>query len=312
MEKPIAITVGDPSGVGPEIIADWACKNPDKLAGAVVIGNAAFLQTLPRGTKTVCVGDASFRAVAGKPCEGGQRIAFAALEEAAAGCAQNRYSAVVTAPISKENMRRVGFEFQGQTEFFADRWNGTPVMSFAGEKFIVSLATWHCPLKDVSGLIDFGKIERAVRASDTLARRLRGLKAPKIAVCGLNPHAGEGGIIGREEVDIINPILTELRKKYPNLSECLPPDTVFARALKGEFDCIVSMYHDQALAPLKAIEFDKAVNVSMNLPHLRVSPDHGTAYSIAGKGIASGESFSCAFDLAQKFVAGVGNNPREI
>ena len=308
MEKPIAITVGDPSGVGPEIIADWARKNPEKLAGAVVIGGADLLEKLPRGTNVVRVGEASFRAVAGKPSEDGQRIAFAALEEAAAGCAQNRYSAVLTAPISKENMRKVGFEFQGQTEFFADRWNGTPVMSFAGGRFIVSLATWHCPLKDVSGLIDFGKIERAVRASDTLARRLRGLKAPRIAVCGLNPHAGEGGIIGREEVDIVNPILSELRKKYPNLSQCLPPDTVFARTLGGEFDCIVSMYHDQALAPLKAIEFDKAVNVSMNLPHLRVSPDHGTAYSIAGRGIASGESFARAFDLAQKFVQGADNN----
>lgn len=301
--KRIAITVGDPSGVGPEVIRGWAFANRQKLSQAVFVGHENFLRTLPAGAETVRVGPPEYEAVLGKPDPDGARVAFAALEEAAAGCLRGDYGAVATGPISKECMRRVGFNFQGQTEFFADRWRGVPVMSFAGEKFIVSLVTWHCPLKEVSSLISYEKIERAVDASAKLARRLRGISEPRIAVCGLNPHAGEGGIIGREEVDFINPALSKIRIRHPNLSQCLPPDTVFERVLKGEFDCIVSMYHDQALAPLKAIEFDKAVNVSMNLPFLRVSPDHGTAFSIAGKNLASFESFACAFDLAEKFIS---------
>ena len=226
--------------------------------------------------------------------------AFESLEVAAAGCASGRYCAVATAPISKFEMRKVGFNFAGQTEFFADRWHGTPVMAFAGKKLIVSLATWHEPLRAVPDSIDEAKISRAVEAACELARKLRGMENPRIAVCGLNPHAGEDGILGFEEIEIINPALDKLREKYPNLSKALPPDTVFERVLKGEFDCAVSMYHDQGLAPLKALEFDNAVNVSMNLKYLRTSPDHGTGYSIAGKGIASSNSFAAAVELALK------------
>lgn len=300
--KKIAITIGDPAGVGAEIILDWAKKNPQLLGGVAVIAHADFLASLPSGLEKVAVGAPNYRAQPGRPDADGARVAFAALEESAAGCKQGRYAAVLTAPISKACMRGVGFEFQGQTEFFADRWGGTPVMSFAGEKMIVSLATWHDPLRAVPGMLDEGRIARAVEASSTLAQKLRGAENPRIAVCGLNPHAGEGGIIGVEEIEVINPILEKLRPRYPNLSEALPPDTVFARMIKGEFDCAVSMYHDQALAPLKAVEFDKAVNVSMNLPFLRVSPDHGTAFSIAGRGIASSESFACAYALARRFI----------
>lgn len=300
--KPIAITVGDPSGVGPEIIASWVSKNAAKASSAVVIGHEKFLSALPDSVEKLTIGDAGFEAVAGRPCPEGARVAFEALKVAARGCTEGKFAAVVTAPISKECMREVGFEYQGQTEFFADSWGGTPVMSFAGTKFIVSLVTWHDSLKDVPKLLDFAKIARAVGASAELAKKLRGVENPRIAVCGLNPHAGENGLIGREEIDLINPALEKLREDFPNLSVSLPPDTVFERVLKGEFDCIVSMYHDQALAPLKAVEFDNAVNVSMNLPHLRVSPDHGTAFGIAGKGIANDGSFSRAFELAEKMV----------
>lgn len=299
---PIAITMGDPAGVGLEIIRSWAEENPEARRGAAVIAHRRFLDTLPDDILKVPVGRADFSPEAGHPTPEGARAAFDSLEEAAAGCAAGRYAAVVTAPISKACMREVGFEFQGQTEFFADRWRGVPVMSFAGEKFIVSLVTWHDPLRLVPDLIDEAKLSRAVEASAQLARRLRGAENPRIAVCGLNPHAGEGGIIGTEEIEKINPVLNKLRRKHPNLSECLPPDTVFARCLRGEFDCIASMYHDQALAPLKAIEFDSAVNVSMNLKFLRVSPDHGTAFSIAGRGVASNKSFACAYALAEKFL----------
>lgn len=288
------MTIGDPAGVGAEIILNWACENPDLRKRVEVIAHSDFIKKLPQDVFVREVGEPSFKAEAGVPTAEGARVAFEALECAAIGCAEKKYRAVVTSPISKAEMKKVGFNFAGQTEFFADRWGGKPVMCFAGEKLFVSLVTWHEPLKDVPSSICEEKISRAVCAAAELACKLRGVQSPKIAVCGLNPHAGEGGILGMEEIEIINPVLLKLRKIYPNLSESLPPDTVFARVLKGEFDVAVSMYHDQALAPLKALEFDNAVNISLNLPFVRTSPDHGTGFSIAGKGIASHRSFANA------------------
>ena len=197
-------------------------------------------------------------------------------------------------------MRKIGFNYPGHTEFFAERWGGIPVMCFAGREILVSLVTWHDALAGVPKLLDFGRISRAVESAAKLAKKLRGLENPKIAVCGFNPHAGEGGLMGREEIDIIDPILDKLRARYPNLSKTLPPDTVFSRVRRGEFDTVVAMYHDQALGPLKTLEFDKAVNITMNLPFIRTSPDHGTGYSIAGRGIADSGSFANAVELAFK------------
>lgn len=299
--KKIAITIGDPAGLGPEIIESWVSAHPELLQFAEVIAHESFLRTLPCEISKRKVGDKNFTALAGHPTKEGAEIAYKALKVAALGCDEGKYLAVVTCPVSKEKMRAVNFNFDGQTEFFAHAWGGVPVMAFAGQKLIVSLVTWHNALCDVPKLICAQKISDAVSAANNLAKALKKISFPRIAVCGLNPHAGEGGILGMEEIETINPILEKLRQTYPNLSLALPPDTVFMRALRGEFDCIVSMYHDQALAPLKAIEFDSAVNVTMNLPHLRVSPDHGTGFDIAGKGIASPKSFECAFNLALNF-----------
>ena len=298
----IAVTMGDPSGVGCEVIRNWAFANPEMRKRVEVIGLKTFLDTLPDDVSVREVGDASFKAVSGSPSTIGCAAAFEALKEAAVGCDNGLYSAVVTGPISKFEMRKVGFNYAGQTEFFADVWRGTPVMAFAGEKLLVSLVTWHIPLSEVPKAVNAQNIARAVECAALLAVKKRGIKNPKIAVCAVNPHAGEDGIMGREEIDVINPVLDSLRERFPNLSKALPPDTVFERTLKGEFDCIVGMYHDQALSPLKAIEFDKAVNVSMNLRHLRTSPDHGTAYGIAGRGIASYKSFEAAVNLAYDFT----------
>ena len=303
MRANIAITVGDPSGVGPEIILKWARQNPSLLNFSTVIGHRELLLSLPDSVGKLEVGPASFSPIPGKPCAEGAAVALEALEKAADGCLRGKYSAVLTSPISKYDMRKIGFPFPGQTEFFAARWGGTPVMAFSGERLLLALATWHIPISQVPSAISAKKIADAVSCASLLAQKARGAKTPKIAVCALNPHAGEGGILGREEIDLINPTLEKLRASHPGLSEALPPDTVFERTLRGEFDCIVSMYHDQGLGPLKALEFDKAVNVSMNLPHLRVSPDHGTGFSIAGKGIASASSFSRAFNLALKFAS---------
>jgi len=125
---------------------------------------------------------------------------------------------------------------------------------------------------------------------------------PRIGVCGLNPHAGEGGLLGNEENQLLNPALDQLRREFPGVSRCEPGDTLFARALRGEFDVVVALYHDQGLAPLKAVDFDEAVNVTLGLPRVRTSPDHGTAFGIAGKGIASGRSFANAISVARRLI----------
>ncbi len=296
--KKLAITIGDPSGVGPEIILKWANENPQPAKNCEVIGNARLLDLLPSyiGKREISSEVFTF----GKPCEKGAILAHNALEEAAKGCKNGEYCAVITAPVSKAQMVKAGYNFVGQTEFFESQWKGRAVMCFAGEKILLALATWHIPLSEVSKAVSFDKIQRAAACLNEMCKILRGKQNPKIAVCGLNPHAGENGILGCEEIETINPALDELRKKYPNISAALPPDTVFMRALKGEFDGIVSMYHDQGLAPLKALEFDSAVNVSMGLEFVRTSPDHGTGFDIAGKNIASCKSFAAAVDIALK------------
>lgn len=296
--KKLAFTIGDPSGVGGEIIAKWIEKNPEKCGKVEVLAHGAFLQTLPDFvSKCEIKSAANFEL--GKPSVEGAQLALDALFCAADGAKSGKYSAVITSPVSKFWMKRVYPEFVGQTEFFETQWGGVPVMCFAGEKMIVSLATWHIPLCEVPSAISQENIARAIESAAILARKIRGVESPKIAVCGLNPHAGEGGILGREEIEIINPTVEKLLKKYPNLSYALPPDTVFNRHLKGEFDAVVAMYHDQGLAPLKSIDFDTAVNISMGLNHIRTSPDHGTAFDIAGKGIASENSFASAVNIAE-------------
>jgi 4-hydroxythreonine-4-phosphate dehydrogenase len=298
--SPIAITCGDPAGVGPEIIERWALDNPEEAKQCAFVGPLIWCAGLPG--KLIPVGRPTFEAVPGKPNDTGARIAMAALEEAAAGCLAGRFSAVVTAPISKERMAAVGFKYPGHTEFFADRWRGKPTMAFAGEKLRMVLATWHIPLMSVAHALTRETLERAVKRADTLARAY-GAESPRIAVCGLNPHAGEGGILGTEERDFLDPCLDTLREEHPGLSRCLPPDTVFERHLRGEFDVCVALYHDQGLGPLKTLEFDSAVNITLGLRHVRTSPDHGTAFGIAGQGKASVKSFACAMEVAKKLVA---------
>jgi 4-hydroxythreonine-4-phosphate dehydrogenase len=296
---PIAITCGDPAGVGPEIIEKWAAENPEVAKKCAYIGPLIWCAGLPG--KIIPVGKPTYEAVPGKPTDLGSRIAMGALEEAAAGCLAKRFSAVVTAPISKEHMAKVGFNYPGHTEFFAARWRGEPTMAFAGEKLRMVLATWHIPLMSVGKALTRETLERAINRASLLAKAY-GATAPRIAVCGLNPHAGESGILGTEERDFLDPCLNELRMIHPGLSRCLPPDTVFERQLAGEFDVSVALYHDQGLGPLKTLEFDSAVNITMGLKHIRTSPDHGTAYGIAGKGVASIKSFAHAVKVAQMLV----------
>jgi 4-hydroxythreonine-4-phosphate dehydrogenase len=223
------------------------------------------------------------------------------MERAAEGCKSGEFSGIVTGPVSKAALAKIGYTHPGQTEFFAAKWGGDPVMAFCGGKLRVVLATWHVPLHEVARLLGPHLLHRTVAAAAALARA-EGIPAPRIGVCGLNPHAGEGGLLGYEEKDLLDPALAHLRAEFPGLSACQPGDTLFARALRGEFDVVVALYHDQGLAPLKAVDFDEAVNVTLGLPFVRTSPDHGTAYGIAGQGKASSRSFANAVTVARRLI----------
>ena len=299
--KPLAITCGDPAGVGPEIIAAWLAANPTEAGTVAVIGPARWLATLPTAVTKIPVGLEDYAAVPGQPDGAGALVAWAAMERSAAGCKTGEFSGVVTGPVSKERLAAIGYPFPGQTEFYAAHWGGDPVMCFCGGKLRVALATWHVPLHEVVRVLGPNLLQRTVAAADQLAKA-DGIKAPRIGVCGLNPHAGEGGLLGLEEKDFLNPALKHLRAQFPGLSLCQPGDTLFARALRGEFDVVVALYHDQGLAPLKVIDFDEAVNVTLGLPQVRTSPDHGTAFGIAGQGKASSRSFTNAVTVARRLI----------
>lgn len=307
--KKIALTCGDPAGVGPEIISRWLAENPEECGNVVVVGPRRWAELLP--CESVFVGDENFEVIPGCPTEAGQRVALAAMERAAAGTRSGEFAAVVTAPVNKAGLKSIGYDFPGQTEFFAARWGGVPVMAFAGGRLSVVLSTWHIPLRDVPAALTEETLSNAVEQAAFLAGKISGSANParvvspglRIGVCGLNPHAGEQGILGREEIEIIEPVLEKLRSRFSGLSHCVPADTVFARQLRGEFDVVVALYHDQALAPLKTLEFDEAVNISLGLPHVRTSPDHGTAYDIAGKGLARTKSFANAVRLAKLLIS---------
>jgi 4-hydroxythreonine-4-phosphate dehydrogenase len=299
----LAITCGDPAGVGPEIIARWAVARPRMPRHVTLVGPESWLASLHSrcNAQLLAVGDEGFRAILGKPSVAGARVALAALEVAAQGCSDGDFDAVVTGPVSKEWIAKVAPGFVGQTEFFAERWGGEPTMAFAGGKLRVALATWHVPLSAVPRELTPERLERAVRRADWLCRAEK-IARPRIAVCGLNPHAGEHGLLGTEEEKWMKPLVRRLRRTFPGLSDPLPADTVFNRALQGEFDVVVAAYHDQGLAPLKAVDFERSVNLTLGLPFLRTSPDHGTAFAIAGKGRADGSSFAAAVRLADRLA----------
>jgi 4-hydroxythreonine-4-phosphate dehydrogenase len=297
----LALTCGDPAGIGPEVLAAWLAAHPDDARDVAVLGPHRWLETLGPAAEKIAVGPPEFLAQPGQPALDGARVALAAMERAAVGCTQGEFAGVVTGPVSKSWLGQAGFAFPGQTEFFAARWGGEPTMAFCGGRLRVVLLTWHVPLREVFSHLAGENFARAVGAADELARA-EDIAVPRIGVCGLNPHAGEDGLFGDEENRIINPLLDRLRPQFPGLSRCEPGDTLFARALRGEFDVVVALYHDQGLAPLKAVEFDESVNVTLGLPFVRTSPDHGTAFGIAGRKKASARSFANAVEVARRLL----------
>lgn len=279
----LGITLGDPAGVGPEIIR--ACLADPSLPGSCdyrVIGSAEGH-------------------VPGNPTPASARAAWDALEEAAALLRSGEIAAVATGPVAKMSLREIGFAFPGQTEFFAAR-AGTDnfAMCLTGGPLTVGLATIHVALRDVPSLLRTREIVRVGRLLAAFAGRRAG-RPPRVAVAGLNPHAGEGGQFGDEEETIIAPAVAELAREG-EFSGPHAPDTVFHRAARGEFDAVLCMYHDQGLIPLKLLAFDTGVNVTLGLPFVRTSPDHGTAFDIAGTGRASHASMLAAIRLAAELA----------
>ncbi|PYJ31134.1 MAG: 4-hydroxythreonine-4-phosphate dehydrogenase PdxA [Verrucomicrobia bacterium] len=287
MTKPrIGITLGDCAGIGPEIV-ELALKS-NRIARAA---EYQIIGKYPDCTR-------------GHPTRETARAAAASLEEAVTLARRGELDAIITGPVHKAGMYKVGFKFPGQTEFFAARCGAeTFAMCLTGEKLTVALVTTHIPLRKVPRALKQSEI---VRVGLLLAEFLhrRGKNTPRIAVAGLNPHAGESGKLGREEIEIIAPAIQELNSslvtRHSSLSFTGPhsPDTVFRRMIEGEFDAVLCMYHDQGLIPLKLHAFHEGVNVTLGLPFPRTSPDHGTAFEIAGKGIARPDSMIAAINLA--------------
>jgi 4-hydroxythreonine-4-phosphate dehydrogenase len=280
MRKRIGITLGDPAGIGPEIIraALASGKLPD--ADYRLLGKS-------KGHSL------------GQPTRDGARVAQAALEESARLAIAREIDAVVTGPIHKARMYEIGFQFPGQTEFFAARCGVENfAMLLTGAGLTVALVTTHIPFGRVAENLRGAEI---VRVGSLLQNFLvcRG-GSRRIAIAGLNPHAGESGALGREEIDLIAPAVAELQRLHRTAQITGPfsPDTIFHRAVKGEFDAVLCMYHDQGLIPLKLHAFHEGVNVTLGLPFPRTSPDHGTAFAIADRGIARPESMIAAIRLA--------------
>jgi 4-hydroxythreonine-4-phosphate dehydrogenase len=279
--KRIGITLGDCAGIGPEIVEA-----------------ALESERLPEAAKYKVIGKYPECSL-GKPTLETARAAAAALEEAVTVAQRGELDAIVTAPVHKAQMFEAGFKFPGQTEFFAARCG---VKNFAmlltGGRITVALATTHIPLNEVSGALKQSEIVRVgLLLVDFLHRRSK--KTPRIAVAGLNPHAGESGKLGREEIEIIAPAVEELNHDSRSVfTGPISPDTLFRRLVEGEWDAALCMYHDQGLIPLKLHAFHTGVNITLGLPFPRTSPDHGTAFDFAGKGLARPDSMITAITVA--------------
>ncbi len=322
----IGISLGDVTGVGPEValkaIAAEAAADETKY---LLLGEEKILHqlnerlalNLPLQTFSNYTASGRFfvfnplaeplpeKLPAGSPLAA--NAAVAALREGGQRCLRGELDALVTAPVNKESIIRAGHKFVGQTEFLSELagTNRTAMMLLGtderGRWLRVALATVHISIKSVPEKLTAEKITLAIELAAQACRDL-GLPRAKIAVAGLNPHAGEGGEFGDEEIKTIAPTVLAMQKRGFDVVGPLSGDTVFHYALKGDFDAVVAMYHDQGLAPLKAVAFDSGINWTLGLPFIRTSPDHGTAYDIAGKGIANPGSMIAAIRLAKQLA----------
>ncbi len=327
MDSPLVITLGDPAGIGPEIIAGaYAARAEHKLPPFCVIGDIAVLtEATKRHGSVISVANVSHVSDAAEhfetylPClsvpvstsinpgvpspDNGPSI-IKCLETACQLAKAGAASAVVTAPVSKSILYHAGFDFPGQTEFFADRCDTQQyAMMLAGPNLKVVPATIHIPLSQVPSTLTAPLVEQTIRTTHAALKTDFGITTPRIAVTGLNPHAGEAGDIGTEDRDLIAPVIQALVAEGLGISGPHSADGLFhARARQG-YDAVVAMYHDQALIPLKILNFDDGVNVTIGLPIVRTSPDHGTGFDIVGTGKARAGSMIAAIDLAGRIAA---------
>jgi 4-hydroxythreonine-4-phosphate dehydrogenase len=321
----IGIAIGDVTGIGPEVaLKAVAAESKKDDAEYLFMGDENIVRgwneklRRPLPLKEVSGGGGRFltanpfgkklpgRLPAGSPLAA--LAALAALREGAARCRRGELAALVTAPVNKEAIIRAGHKnFAGQTEFLSGLAGAkrTAMMLLGHDEknrwLRVALATIHISIKTVPQKLTREKIALAIELAARACRDLR-LRRARVAVAGLNPHAGEGGEFGDEEIEMISPVISAMRKKGLDVVGPLSGDTVFYHALRGDFDAVVAMYHDQGLAPLKAVAFDTGVNWTLGLPFIRTSPDHGTAYDIAGKGIANPSSMIAAIRLAKQLA----------
>ncbi|MEO1198253.1 MAG: 4-hydroxythreonine-4-phosphate dehydrogenase PdxA [Pseudomonadota bacterium] len=333
--RPIAVSMGEPGGIGPELaVMAWLRRTKEHIPPFLVFGSSALLAARCRGLgwgvpiATVTSGDTS-RAMAcfanalpvvsvlggdiqedqpGRPTPKTAQLVVQAIEAAVTATVSGTTRAVVTAPIQKDVLYTAGFGFPGHTEFLADlaqRQTGapvTPVMMIASDMLKTVPVTIHIPLSKVPAALTIDAILTVLKITDRDLRARFGIKAPRLVVAGLNPHAGEAGTIGTEDRDIIAPAVEHARANGLDVRGPLPADTLFHDRARVGFDAAIAMYHDQALIPVKALAFDEAVNVTLGLPFVRTSPDHGTAIDIAGMGTANPSSFIAALKLADRMT----------
>jgi len=320
----IALTPGEPAGIGPDLCVRIA--QHDHAADLVPVADARLLRSraallgLPLtldpidpatparpqrrghlGLLPITMGDPD--PVPGRLQQAHADYVLRSLAAACDGCLTGRFDALVTGPVHKGIINAAGFAFTGHTEFLAERCHAQPVMMLATPRLRVALATTHLPLRQVPDALTKDLLERILRTLAADLDRWLGLPAPRILVCGLNPHAGEGGYLGQEEIEIITPVLNRLRSEGFDLIGPLPADTVFVPNQLAAADAVLAMYHDQGLPVLKASGFGEAVNVTLGLPIIRTSVDHGTALDLAGTGRADPGSLEEAIAIAHMMAA---------
>ncbi|MBM3603467.1 MAG: 4-hydroxythreonine-4-phosphate dehydrogenase PdxA [Alphaproteobacteria bacterium] len=309
----VLLTCGEPAGIGPELAPLALASGVDVVwmgdprhlpAGTAFTTVAAPSDPVPSGHLPVLVHDFAAPATPGRPDPANARGVVEVIARAVQLAMAREVAAITTAPISKQALKEgAGFAFPGHTEYLAHLAGDVPVAMMLASTTVtpacrVVPATIHIPLADVPTALTADVLEQAIRLTHAALIRDFGIPAPRIAVSGLNPHAGEGGTMGRQEVDMIAPLIARLRDEGMHLSGPLPGDTMFHAPARATYDAAVCAYHDQALIPIKTLDFAGGVNVTLGLPFIRTSPDHGTAFDIAGKGLADPSSTLAALRMA--------------
>jgi 4-hydroxythreonine-4-phosphate dehydrogenase len=317
--SPLAVSLGDPAGIGPEIVAKcWDSRARFDLPPFVAIGDGHSIAAVWDGPIEVVddprQADAAFdhalpliqisavaKDVPGHSSLAGAHCSLDALELAVGLARSGSASGVVTGPVSKEQLYAIGFQHPGQTEFVAERCGISPanvVMMLAGPSLRTIPVTTHIPLRDVPNSLTAALIESRARTALRGLQRSFGIAEPRLAISALNPHAGEGGALGRAEIDVIEPAIAALVAEGWRVTGPHPADTMFHPSARAKYDAALCMYHDQALIPIKALHFDEAVNITLGLPIVRTAPDHGTAFDIAGQDRADPRPMAAAIRMA--------------